>query len=90
MRRARRNLNGQRPYVYGKVAAKILGIGKTAFWRRFYEGNYPNIRRQQLMTGWVWDMIDVFETAYPMADDNTISLLVGKFREETTHKEKML
>ncbi len=89
MRRNRSQSSGQRAYVYRRAAAEILGISHKTFIRNLRKGYYQEIRRQSGMYGMLWDMEDVFRFGYPMADGNTIALLIWKFRKETRHQEIM-
>ncbi len=61
-------------------AARVFVVSKNTWgkWRR--EGKLTAVRHYRAKRGWLFDMVDVFEMAYPTADRDTIALLMRDFR----------
>ena len=68
-------------------AAIILGIAKDTFYKRFRKGWYEAIFIEKHVSGWMADMIDVFLFAYPEISEDTLVMLIYKYRSDRIERK---
>lgn len=61
-------------------AAVILGISKSTFYKFFRKAQYEDISIIKYREGWMADLMDVFHYAYPGMSEETIAMLIYKYR----------
>jgi hypothetical protein len=70
-------------------AAIILGIAKVTFYKRFRKREYDDsIFIEKYRSGWMADLMDVFHYAYPGMAEDTIAMLIYKYRGDRLERRR--
>lgn len=69
-------------------AAIILGIAKDTLYKGLRKGKYREISIERHVSGWQLDLVDVFEYAYPGMSEETIAMLIYKYRADRIERRR--
>jgi len=72
----RRKKPGAQFYVFGAIAAEIIGESRDAYRRKYRDNKYPSIRGRNLRWGNQYSLRDVLEHKYPGKSKKEIDELV--------------
>ena len=72
----RRKKPGERFYVFGAIAANILGESRETYRNKYRDNKYPSIRGRNLRCGNQYSLRDVLEHKYPTKGKKEIDELV--------------
>lgn len=81
-------LQSDRPTLTLGEAAEVFGFSYSTIRRRLEVGRYKNIRKARTRRGWILDMEDVFQVAYPSASKDQIAVLMRDHRVEKRRRRE--